>query len=79
MAKIKIILDSGESLRDAEDNLAKALEHHNSGEVHSSHKFEDPAMVDVSEHLESIFKKINQEMLQEIGETLDQDYIKDGN
>lgn len=76
MAKVKIILEKGETQHEAEQALAKALNHHASGDVHSSHSFQDPAMVDCSNRMEEIFKRINQEMLQEIGEALDEDYLK---
>jgi len=76
MAKIKIFLDKGETLQEAEDMIFKSLQHHNTGDVHSSHKFEDPAMVSVSERMEETYKKIHQEMMQEINEVLDEDYAK---
>lgn len=76
MAKVKIFLESGETVQDAEEALLKAMDHHNSGEVHSSHKFQDPAMVDVTEKMERLHQKIYQEMLAEIFDALDQDYRK---
>lgn len=76
MAKLKILLEKGETLQEAEDLIFKALNHHNNGDVHSSHQFEDPAMVSVSERMEEIFKKINAEMMQEINEVLDEDHVK---
>lgn len=74
MAKVKIFLEPGETTQDAEDLLFKALNHHNTGEVHSSHSFQDPAMVSVAHKMESIHSKIYQEMLEEIFEALDKDY-----
>ena len=74
MAKVKILLEPGETLRDAEDSLAKALAHHNSGDVHSSHSFQDPAMVAVSKEIIQIHDRIYQDMLSEIFEALDKDY-----
>lgn len=79
MAKVKIFLDEGETLQDAEDSLLKAMVHHNSGEIHSSHSFQDPAMVQVANKMEDVGAKIYQEMLAEIFETLDKDYSSDGN
>jgi hypothetical protein len=76
MAKVKIILDKDETQHEAEQALTKALNHHSSGDVHSSHAFQDPAMADVAKKMEDTFKKINQEMLQEISDVLDQDYLK---
>lgn len=74
MSKVKIYLSPGETLRDAEDVLLKALLHHSSGEVHSSHTFQDPAMVAVSKEMEQIHNKIYQEMLAEIFQALDEEY-----
>lgn len=79
MAKVKIFLAPGETLRDAEDSLLKAMVHHNSGEIHSSHSFQDPAMAVVAKKMESIHDKIYQDMLAEIFQTLDKEYSEDGN
>lgn len=79
MAKVKIFLEPGETIQDAEDSLLKAMVHHNSGDVHSSHSFQDPAMVAIANKMENIHAKIYQEMLQEIFETLDQEYSENGN
>lgn len=76
MAKVKIILEKGETQHDAEQALVKALNHHSSGDVHSSHSFQDAAMVDTANRMEEIYKKIHQDMIQEIGEALDEDYLK---
>lgn len=76
MAKVKIYLDSDETQEEAEDSLFKAMNLHNSGDIHSSHSFQDPAMVSVAEKMEREHKKIYADMLQEIFEVLDQDYIK---
>jgi hypothetical protein len=77
MAKVKIFLNPGETLRDAEDSLLKAMNHHNSGEVHTE-GFQDPAMDHVADRMISAHSKIYQEMLQEIFEELDKDF-SDGN
>jgi hypothetical protein len=74
MAKVKIFLEDDETLQDAEESLLKAMDHHNSGEVHSHHQFQDPAMQSVAHRMEEAHKKIQQEMLQEINEALDRDY-----
>lgn len=74
MAKVKIFLDKEESLRDAEDQIFKALNHHASGDVHSQDSFEDPAMVSVSNKMEQEYKRIAQDMMREISEALDEDY-----
>lgn len=76
MAKVKIFLEPGETVEDAESSLLKAMNHHNSGDVHSSHSFTDPAMVDVSHRLINLHDKIYDEMLQEIFMALDKDYVE---
>lgn len=77
MAKVKIILDRGETQHDAEQALIKAINHHSSGEVHSSHVFTDPAAESAAYKMQDTFNKINTEMMEEIFQTLDEDY-KDG-
>lgn len=79
MAKVKIFLEDGETLQDAEDSLFKAMNLHNSGDIHSSHSFQDPAMAILAAEMESIHNKIYKEMLDEIFETLDKEYSSDGN
>lgn len=74
MAKVKIFLGKGETQHDAEEALRKALDHHSSGDVHSSHKFEDPAMVAVSDRMEQTFKTISKEMTEEIIQALEDEY-----
>lgn len=76
MAKVQIILEDGETQRDAEEGLHKALNYHASGDVHDSESFDDPAMIDVSHRMEQEHKKIYQEMLNEIFLELDKDYTK---
>lgn len=73
MAKVKIILEKGETERDAEDALLKAITSHNTGEVHVE-GFDDPAMNDVTNKMEELHKKMYQEMLEEINEALDSEY-----
>lgn len=79
MSKVKIFLEPGETIQEAEDSLLKALNHHNDGGVHSAQTFDDPAMVSVERKMEQLHSKIYQEMMQEIFETLDKDYVVDGN
>ena len=73
MSKVKIYLAPGETLRDAEDSLLKALNHHNSGDVHVE-TFQDPAMDSVADRMISAHTKIYNGMLQEIFEELDKEY-----
>lgn len=74
MANVKIFLQPGESIRDAEDALMKAFNLHASGDIHYSHVFQDPAMAALAEKMESIYKNISQDMVREISEALDEDY-----
>jgi hypothetical protein len=76
MAKVKIFLEPGETERDAEDSLLKAINHHNSGDAHSESGFQDPAMQDVANKLVNAHSKIYHDMLQEIFEVLDKEYSK---
>lgn len=76
MAKVKIFLEPNETLQEAEGQLQKAFDLHNSGDVHASHQFQDPAMVSVAQKMEQKHKQIHQEMMQEIFEELDKDYLK---
>lgn len=77
MAKVKIILDSGESVQEAEDSLVKAITSHDRGEAHTD-SFDDPAMHATVNRMEETHKKIYQEMMQEIFEALDKEYSKNG-
>jgi hypothetical protein len=77
MAKVKIYLEPGETQRDVEEVLNKAFEHQAQGGVHSEQTFDDPAMVDTVQRMESTFKKIHQDMINEINEALDQDYLRE--
>ena len=73
MAKIKIILEKGETEREAEESLLKAITSHNSGEVHTE-GFDDQAMNDVTMTMEQLHEKMYQEMLEEINDALDSEY-----
>lgn len=77
MAKVKIFLEEDETLQEAEDSLFKALNHHNSGDVHGE-SFQDPAMVSVANKLEDLHSKMYHSMLQDIFEALDQDFSQNG-
>lgn len=76
MAKVKIFLEPGETIQDAEDSLMKSLVHHNSGDAHSNQTFQDPAMDAVADRMIDIHSKIYHEMMQEIYEVLDKEYVK---
>lgn len=77
MSKVKIILDSGESIQEAEDSLVKAITSQDQGQSHTD-GFEDPAMQSTVNRMEEAHKKIYQEMMQEIFEALDKEYSKNG-
>jgi hypothetical protein len=79
MAKVKILLEPGESQLDADHALQKALEHHSQGSAHDDESFDDPAMVDLAQRLESDHSKMYIEMMREILDVLDEEYSSDGN
>ncbi len=77
MAKVKIYLAPGETMQQAEDTLLKAMEFHNTGEVHGE-EFPDPAMQATIHKMEEAHRKMYADMLREISEALDEEY-SDGN
>lgn len=74
MAKIKVLLEKGETSLDADLALQKALELHTSGDVHARESFDDPAMQDVSKKLEAVNKVTYANMIKEIIAALEEDY-----
>ena len=74
MAKVKILLESGETQLDADHALQKALEHHSSGSAHDDEAFDDPAMVDLAARLELEHSKMYASMLREIMDVIDEEY-----
>lgn len=74
MAKIKVILEPGETELDADIALHKALEYHSSGDVHDGEAFDDPAMIHMAQRMDEIHTKIYNEMVREIIEELDKEY-----
>jgi|APLow6443716910_1056828.scaffolds.fasta_scaffold387033_2 hypothetical protein len=78
MAKVKILLEKGETELDADQALQKALEFHSSGDAHDEETFEDPAMVHMSGRMEEIGQKIYAEMVREIQDVLDKEYSHGG-
>jgi hypothetical protein len=74
MAKVKIVLEPGETERDADEAIQKALEFHTSGEAHDGEAFDDPAMVHMAQRLEEIHSRIYTEMVREISDALDEEY-----
>lgn len=78
MAKVKILLEPGETELDADAAIQKALEFHATGEAHSEETFDDPAMAHLIQRLEEAHSKVYSEMIREISEVLDQEF-SDGN
>ena len=78
MAKVKIELDKDEDILEADETLFKALNHHRNGDAHLTESFDDPAMVDASRKLFKVHEDIYKDLIQEINEELDKEYM-DGN
>lgn len=74
MAKVKILLEPGETELDADIAIQKAFDYHSSGDAHIEEAFDDPAMVHTAQRLEEIHEKIYIEMIREITEQLDKEY-----
>ena len=75
MTKVKIFLEKYEDELDAHIALSKALDLHNSGDIHVRETFEDPAMIDVSQQLDKAHKDIYTDMIREIQDELDKEYF----
>lgn len=78
MAKVKILLEKGETPADADEALLKALAHHATGDAHDEDVFDDPAMMHMAQRLEEIHTKIQADMLREISDLLDKEYSHGG-
>lgn len=74
MPKVKVILEKGETIFEAENLLFKALNSHNTGEIHDGDEFSDPAMQDLIFRLETEHSKMFKDMIGEIQQTLDEEY-----
>lgn len=74
MAKIKILLEKGETMKSAEDALHKALNLHSSGDVHNAETFEDSATQDLTNRIVNLHAEIYSEMISEIMDELDSEY-----
>lgn len=74
MAKIKILLEKGETPEQAEEMLLKALTSQREGLAHTHHDtFEDPAMDHMAEMMEDFYAKQWEKMLKEIFEVIDEE------
>lgn len=76
MAKVKIFVEEGETLEEAEDLIQKALNFHSSGEVHDEDSYEDPAMGNLTTLLEAMHQKTYDNIIREVIQALDKDYTK---
>ena len=74
MAKVKILLEPGETQLDAHIALQKALDIQSSGTAHDDEAFDDPAMVDLAQRLEVEHQKMYAEMMREVLEVIDEEY-----
>ncbi len=75
MAKVKVLLEKGETQSDADEALLKALNHHASGDAHMTESFDDPAMIDATYIMKAEYEKIYTEMIQEISDELDKEFL----
>lgn len=76
MAKVKIFLGKDETIEEVESDLNKAFNFHASGEVHDEQMFNDPAMNHAVQRMDEVQRKIFEEMLREIFDEIDKDYLK---
>lgn len=74
MAKVKVFLEKGETIEDAEMQLRKALDFHDSGDIHDRQDYTDPAMQHVFDRLEAMHEKMYQELVQEIIREIEKEY-----
>jgi hypothetical protein len=74
MAKVKIYLDEGETIQDAEEQLRKALDLHSSGDIHVEESFDDPAMIHAEQEMVNMHKKVYDDMMKEIIDIINGEY-----
>ncbi len=73
MANVKIMLGKDETVEEAKDALFKALNTQRNGDSHTEN-FSDPAMRNTISRMQEAYRKIYNEMVQEIFEELDREY-----
>ena len=73
MTKVKVIVEKGESLDQAEEKLYKALNSQRTGDFHTE-EHDDPAMRSLVLKMKDAHAEIYAEMMQEIFEELDKEY-----
>lgn len=78
MPNVKIFLDKDETPEQAEDLLFKAMEAQRNGEIHQD-EFSDPAMRDLLDRMQKLYKDNYEEVIQEIMKALDEEYNQNGN
>lgn len=76
MPQVKILLEPGETQEQAEEILLKALKHKQSLDPEES--FGDPAMTDMSHKLFKAHADMYPDMIAEINEALDAEYLDGG-
>lgn len=74
MAKVKIYLEKGETIEDAEMQLRKALDLHDSGDIHERQDYVDPAMQHIMDRLEAMHEEMYKEMMSEVIQEIDKEY-----
>lgn len=72
MARVKILLDKGETIDEAQESLIKAFQSHAAGEAHRE-DFQDPAARDVFNFMINKHNEMWQEILDEIAIELDKE------
>jgi len=74
MAKVKITLDPGETIEEAQENLIKALQVSNA--LDQKESYMDPLAEALLDELNEKTKKVYREMFLSIGEALSSDVFK---
>jgi acid stress-induced BolA-like protein IbaG/YrbA len=76
MAKIKILLEKGETKEDIQDALEKALSIHKTGILHDKAKFEDEAMNNLASIVELKHEKMIKATIIQIINLIKSEYSK---
>ena len=75
--RIKVLLEKGETQRDADLALYKAVTFHSNGDAHEA-EFMDPAIKDIYAKLETEYKLMIDKTIREISDQLDDEYDDGG-
>lgn len=73
MATVKIFLEPGETLQEAQESLVKAFAAQENGEIHSEETFHQPAALHVYELLKYKHAEIWENILREINKVIDEE------